>query len=554
MNFKIECFILFLIMANFSFCQNENLVLFQLEKNVNEAINDSLKVKHLLKLGSYQKSRDYHKLPLYHLEIENIFRKNSYNKTKHEILKFNQSGVYNRRVEDFSGALENYLIAQRLMIAAGDSLNLAINYGNIAILYKHQKECEKAIITFKKAIKLHEKFKNYKKLGSNYSSVARCYDDIHKTDSAFYAFDQATYYAELSKSKEIIYRVLGNKAFLLSEKGRYKEALPIQLSYLKYANNIDKKTSIIAIHTNLAKTYLGLKEFDKALIHANEAIEIGTKEGLTNRIDKAFLHRSNIYQLLKKYDLALKDVLSYNKINEEVNKVNSVKKLREIELKNEYAKKRLTDSILHQEEKSRIIAQARNQRLEKQLYMAILLVVILFGSVVIYYAYQFYLQTKRSNLQKELNLSKKISLLNTKVTSKKEEAKELLTETLIQLKGREKLVENLSKLTEKKENISLQSIIADLKADKLEDSKVVLLKKNIETLNYNFIKEFKREHPSLTKTDMEICSFIKIGLSRIEIANLRKTSIQAIKSSRFRLKKKLHLSQNDSLDVYIRNF
>ncbi|CAM1345257.1 hypothetical protein [Tenacibaculum amylolyticum] len=143
-------------------------------------------------------------------------------------------------------------------------------------------------------------------------------------------------------------------------------------------------------------------------------------------------------------------------------------------------------------------------------------------------------------------------LLNNKIATKSEEINGLLSETIQHIKSKERIAENLQKLSNETEGITLRSIIADLKADKLEDSKILVLKKNIETLNYEFLKALKQQHPTLTKTDIEVCSFIKIGLSRKEIANLRKTSMDAIKSTRFRLKKKLQLSKDDSLDDYIR--
>ena len=119
--------------------------------------------------------------------------------------------------------------------------------------------------------------------------------------------------------------------------------------------------------------------------------------------------------------------------------------------------------------------------------------------------------------------------LNSEVITKKEEVNQLLTETVIHLNTKEKLAESLSKLSQEEEGITLKGIIADLKADKLEDSKILVLKKNIETLNYDFLNNLKRLHPTLTKTDIEICSFVKIGLSRKEISNLRNTKSRCYK-------------------------
>ena len=535
-----------------SFSQEIDSVVVKYEKDIKNAQLDSLKVKLLLKLGSYQKSRNPNQLPIYHKRIKEIFKRANYNYTQQEILMLIQSGLYKRRTLNYSGALKDYLAAQKIILANNDSLNLAINFGNIATLYKYQGECEKSILNFSKAIRINKHIKNYKKLATNYSSVARCYTNTNKVDSAFFALDQAIYYGKLSGIEEILQRAYGNKAFLLAQNKKYNEALPLQLNYLKYAKSINKNLSIIATNTNLARTYFGLKKYELALAHTNDAINLGIKINTTSRIDKAYKIRSEIYKKLGKYELALDDLYAYNKIQQEINNINNAKQLREIELNNSYEKERVKDSVIHAEEKRRIELNADRQRLKKQLYFAILIIMVILGSVIIYYGFRLFKRIRKNNQIKEAQLNKEIINLNSEVSTKKEEVNQLLTETLIHLRTKEKLAEDLSKLSKEEEGVSLRSIIADLKADKLEDSKIVILKQNIETLNYDFLKTLKNQHPNLTKTDIEVCSFIKIGLSRKEISNLRKTSIDAIKSTRFRLKKKLNLNRKDSLDEYIR--
>ncbi|MDC7999153.1 tetratricopeptide repeat protein [Gilvibacter sediminis] len=142
-------------------------------------------------------------------------------------------------------------------------------------------------------------------------------------------------------------------------------------------------------------------------------------------------------------------------------------------------------------------------------------------------------------------------LLNNKIANKTEEINTLLNETIQHIKSKERIAENLQKLSNENEGITLKSIIADLKASKADNTKLMLIKQNIEQVNFEFIKKLKTTHPELTKTDVEICSLIRIGLNRKEVANLRNTSLEAVKSSRFRIKKKLGLSPDSSLDDYI---
>lgn len=184
------------------------------------------------------------------------------------------------------------------------------------------------------------------------------------------------------------------------------------------------------------------------------------------------------------------------------------------------------------------------QRLEKNKRTTIIVAIIAFFLVAIFFFYLINRQKIKEQAYQNIILSNKVATIT-------EEINELLTETIQHIKSKERIAENLQKLSNEKEGITLKSIIADLKASKADNAKLILIKQNIEQVNFEFIKKLKELHPELTKTDVEICSLIRIGLSRKEVANLRNTSLEAVKTSRFRLKKKLNLSQAESLDNYI---
>lgn len=545
--------LLFFFIGFSAFSQEKDSIVIDFENKINNAPNDSLKVHYLLGLGTYQKSRNTDKLPAYHQQIREIFKRKSYNNIKDLKTLLIQSGVYKRRSLDFSGALKDYLAAQKIIIETNDSIYLGVNYGNIAMLYKFNNECDKAIVNFKKAIETNANNKNHRLLGLNYSNIAKCYAEMDQIDSAFYAFDKGIYYSKLSGAEDVLQGVYGNKSSLLLDQKRYEEALPLQLNFLKYTKSVNKHLSVTITSRNLAETYFQLKNNEKALLYANEAIKLGTKINMMSRVYDVYKIRGEIYRSVGKLDLAFNDLTTYNKIQKEINVVNNAKKFKEIEMTHSFEKVRITDSIVNAEERRRIELQLEKEEIQKQLYLASLVIICIVGLLALYLGYLLYLKIKRKNKIKQEQLFNEINDLNTEVTTKKEEVNELLTETLIHLRTKEKLAEDLSKLSKDEEGVNLKSIIADLKSDKLEDSKIVILKQNIETLNYNFLKTLKSRHPNLTKTDIEVCSFIKIGLSRKEISSLRKTSIDAIKSTRFRLKKKLNLGVGESLDEYIKS-
>ncbi|GEM_PF-2763699 len=98
----------------------------------------------------------------------------------------------------------------------------------------------------------------------------------------------------------------------------------------------------------------------------------------------------------------------------------------------------------------------------------------------------------------------------------------------------------------------LESLILNLKQGLNSEDKFIHQTENIEVLNANFEGKLKSTFPHLSKTEVEICRYIKTNLSVKEIAEMRRTSEGSIKMARHRLKSKLQL-ENQNLDDFIRS-
>lgn len=70
----------------------------------------------------------------------------------------------------------------------------------------------------------------------------------------------------------------------------------------------------------------------------------------------------------------------------------------------------------------------------------------------------------------------------------------------------------------------------------------------------SFQSSLLSEFPELTQSEIKLCSLIKLGLDNKKIASLLFQSSDSIKVSRSRLRKKLQLETNQSLDTFLRKF
>jgi DNA-binding CsgD family transcriptional regulator len=112
-------------------------------------------------------------------------------------------------------------------------------------------------------------------------------------------------------------------------------------------------------------------------------------------------------------------------------------------------------------------------------------------------------------------------------------------------------VENSKGYQRKKElNILKSEIRSQIHADR----EIQVLQQDIASLSTSFYDKLLKEFPGLSKTEIRMCSYIRLDLSTDQIAQLHNIAPGSVKIRRYRLKKKLNLSSDQDLDAFLRNF
>ncbi len=78
-----------------------------------------------------------------------------------------------------------------------------------------------------------------------------------------------------------------------------------------------------------------------------------------------------------------------------------------------------------------------------------------------------------------------------------------------------------------------------------------LFEEAFNNVDKDFMKKIKTLHPSITASDLRLCAYLRLNLSSKEIAPLLNISHKSVEVKRYRLRKKLELSHDDSLSSYI---
>lgn len=70
----------------------------------------------------------------------------------------------------------------------------------------------------------------------------------------------------------------------------------------------------------------------------------------------------------------------------------------------------------------------------------------------------------------------------------------------------------------------------------------------------SFVNKIKATYPSISPTLLKLCTYIRVKMSNKQIARLINTTVESVLKSRYRLREKLQLGPDESLDDFIENF
>ncbi|WP_395057521.1 ATP-binding protein [Flavobacterium sp.] len=69
-----------------------------------------------------------------------------------------------------------------------------------------------------------------------------------------------------------------------------------------------------------------------------------------------------------------------------------------------------------------------------------------------------------------------------------------------------------------------------------------------------YCEKLLQKCPDLTQRDLELCAYLKLNYSTKEIANCTKSSVRAIESRKYRIRKKFNIPKQDDMNVWMMNF
>lgn len=156
----------------------------------------------------------------------------------------------------------------------------------------------------------------------------------------------------------------------------------------------------------------------------------------------------------------------------------------------------------------------------------------------------------RSTQAEMRSMELKNQLIKTELKSKEEKLNELLKQ--IKEKNR-KLDEMKSKLTDK-EKLEKIDVLNSVSESFGSEKEWEIFRVSFEQIHNGFFDKLLSTFPMLTAHELKLCALLRLNLSSKEIANILNISPSSVNTGRYRMRKKMHLTESDDLVRFLMTF
>ncbi len=281
----------------------------------------------------------------------------------------------------------------------------------------------------------------------------------------------------------------------------------------------------------LAKLSLATGKTAVAINHATEALSLAMEIGALKEQSDAHLIRSMAYEAINRKDLSLTDFKKHTDIKDSI--FNTTKSQQIEELNTIYETEKKEQQIALQEQDIKVLEQEASINNLQRLLMAIGLLLSVIG------IYALRQKMKRNKLEKEK--------VDAELAFKKKE----LTTHALNLARKNEVLETVK---QKAAALKLESnatgykdLIRTINFDQQDDRNWENFIQYFEQVHKDFSTNIKQKYPEITSNELRLLALLKMNLSSKEIASILNISSEGIKKARYRLRKKLGIATEDSL-------
>ncbi|MES2455133.1 MAG: tetratricopeptide repeat protein [Bacteroidota bacterium] len=449
-------------------------------------------------------------------------------------------------------ALEYYYKAQALLQEHKDPSLFTDNLNKIGRVYFKNSRNKMAMANFRQAAALSSKERYSLGTAEANKYIALIFEKTGQHDSAYRYQELALRSYQQLHNKEQVAFTYAKIGGIYEDEGRYDEAL----SYFFKALGLYKAAANngqAGLLNNIGDTYRKMHNYKDALAYSKQAERLAILLGDQQQISSAHRDLAKIYEMTGRFDSAYyyseKARVAYAKSfnNDNDKKINLLQTLFNVQQKN--------NEIARLESEKRL-----DHILSISLASIVLLAAFLGFSVI---SRQRLKNKNEKMIYKGRNETMKLELANRQLQEEslknklELQSKELTSHTLLIIQknqfidGLKQKVAKLIKDDKRDQRKELKQLIGLIDENSDQDKNWEDFRSIYENVHENFFDGLKQHAESLTATDLRFLALLKMNMDPADIATMLGISQSSLRTARYRVKKKLQLSESESLSAFI---
>jgi tetratricopeptide (TPR) repeat protein len=510
------------------------------------------------------------------------------------------------KLNKYSSAYKQYEDLLKISEKQKDTLLRARCIERMASVTMDMGDDPKALKLYYEALPLFEQTKNKEGIATVFNIIGGNKSSLHEFDSAERYLRKAIQLNEEIGNQSGVIHNKANLAFMYHYMDKNDKAKELYKDIIPKLITTGDSINLSVVYYHYSIFFQWTEQPDSSLIYLQKALNISEKLE-----DKSFLPTLNgmIGMVLMdedKYDSALyfltKSVRLAKDVDDYLTQRQSLQLLLSIDtLKGDYKKATrrygeilvLNDSVYMQNFRNNMeTSELRYENQKKNNFIDIqevslestnrqkhfLLLVFLLSLVLSLLLVSLIILLRRNNKRKQELLTEKLRIneLQLENANNTEEISRLRienTENELRIKEQEQMSHALA-LEQKNEllrminsrlkeimtsvgsidEITLNSILSSIRMQPNKEDNGNLFNQKFSSLHPSFFDTLRLKHPELTRSELRFCAYLKLNLDRAQVANIHNITTEAIRKTRYRVRKKLGLSPDTSLEDYISRF
>lgn len=401
---------------------------------------------------------------------------------------------------------------------------IGLSLGNIGIDFISQNNYQKGLEYLNKSFEIARKNHDFHGMAYQYNNIAGVYSEYYKDHRIALG-----YYKEALKINSNLNDSRQQGIYLMNIGNSYSK-LKVNdsiLGYYEKANDIFRRLNnqylLAECQTLIGEYYFNGNRLAKSLMYADSALMISLKYDFKEKVKTAagLLHKIYLSEndTLKAYRYAMLENQAKDSLVEKQNRQEVYK----LEFQYNYEK----------QDKAKQIARQRKDNL-----MVVIILSLASGLIIIILLFSRNriksknITLEKESIVKELHFKDKELTINLIALIKKNEMLSDISNKLIQIgKGakNEETKEAIHKITREVRNNADDKMLKEFSL-------------RFQEVHTGFYESLLKKYPDLTQNELKLCAFLRLNMSSKDISELTGQRILTIDHARYRLRKKLGIS------------